>query len=277
MMPNEIDDVTRLMFVGNGREAESIIALSFDRFLSPTPIHTYIYQGPHNLNYDLLEKYKEFGINVNNITIISDAKLIYEYNVSEDFYKFGGWISQQLLKLMALDQCNHNKILIQDCDIIPIKLYKFFENGAPVLLKKDINNEIKSNNYTSKLLGISSQTNDCFITEFMPILKTDWISFKEQIEKIHNINWISAIIKVFNNDIDHAKSYLNQIQFSEYEILSNWILYNNPIITVNTQKKLTIFNNVINKNIIAYDAIHSKHQLTFNEVGSIINFIEKNI
>jgi hypothetical protein len=233
----------RLMFVGKGREAESILSLKFDCFLDPAPDHTFVYYGDdvsgytinRESNIDLLSKYKEFGIDTSKITVVPDKQLL--ANIDVDIYKFGGWIAQQFIKFLALDSCTDNHILLQDCDVFAIKTYKYFENDLPVplVLPKESHSP-EYYTYITKLLGIDRQTEDCYVTDFMPVNKNDWISLKAQIEKMHNKQWFGAIYDMFVADYPSAPN--NKIWFSEYEILGNWAKFKHPNLQSVIQSRL---------------------------------------
>jgi len=221
---------TRLLFIGMDRVQDAIHTLKYDNFLLGID-STKIYYGPRDLDFNLLDKLKTAGIDTRNFTVHQDVDLINTTAYHTEFYKFGGWIAQQFVKLLAINACKDQRILVQDCDTHLLQPYSFFNHTQiqPLVLR----NETHSTEYYSyieKILGIPRQTHHCFVTEFMPITNKSWIAMLDRIQKLHNLDWFSAIYEVFDQDYKGS-----QIWFSEYELLGNWQLYLNPDLTTYPQ------------------------------------------
>ena len=217
----------RIFFVHSSRIIDSIITLSFDYMLDPVPKHTYIYYGPGS--QDLLAIYRQHGINTDNFTVIHDRDFIPEY-----LHKFTPWLVQQLAKLIALDTLDYDSILIQDCDTFAIKPYRYSEptyfvyKELMVLDTTQYRQVIK--NYQS-LTNMPASYGASFISEFMPIKKSDWTAFKQHIAP--DGQWLATLCKFIDS--------IDQLHFSEYEILGNWIADRTAIQTVE-QRRLEIKN-----------------------------------
>ena len=154
------------------------------------------------------------------MSVVLDPDIVNPYcnEVSVNIYQFGGWIAQQFLKLIALDKCDADRILIQDCDTFAIKPVNFFREDLPVcLVAPSLGSGVGGyNEYYRKITGLNPGVDSCFVSEFMPVLKTDWITLRTRIENIHQCHWLEALHKEF------AKDMSNQVWFSEYQLLGLW-------------------------------------------------------
>lgn len=212
----------RLFFVSSQHLVPSIVALNFDRFIFPKITHTYIHTGPLAPPDNLLGIYERHGIDVSNFTVIQDCNLMSKYPERINFYEFGGWIAQQLIKFAALDQCHSDRILIQDCDAFRTKPTNFFSGDTPIPLVISNGDQFQSEEYSDylvKFTGLTKKTKDSFVTEYMPLSKCDWEIFKNQIENRFGQSWLDAMITQFKTD----SAFVPQIWFSEYELLGNWL------------------------------------------------------
>ena len=221
------------MFVGSNKVVDSIITLQFDKFLQPCPSDTIIYT---NADADLLALYKQYNINTTNFTVVNDRELLAQYNQTTLPNKFNYWILQQLIKFMAIDTCKSTEVLVQDSDIILTRPYNYFNNGKPVpFVSPDTTHSAGYYEYVKKFTGRPRQTADCFVTDFMPLRNSDWCSLKQHIEDMYNQDWLTAMISVFTNDLARG-----DIVFSEYELLGNWLLINNPGLKTTVQREFPL-------------------------------------
>ena len=219
----------RLMFVNSRRVADSIATLSFDNFVITDTDQTYIFYGPEILDYDLIALYQSHGINTSNFNVVVDQDLLNQFKLMTldvDIYKFGGHISQQALKLIALDLADAHQVLIQDCDTFAIKPYQCFDNLKPVPFV--VNNPILNSefyDYYMLLTGTPRSNPLSFVTEFMPVDKQHWNSLKQHIENQFSQHWLIAMYKLLD------QTFTTAAPFSEYEILGNWQSHCDPTIT----------------------------------------------
>ena len=223
--------MTRLMFLNTSRIPEFLCVLQYDRFLVPAPDRTIIYYGnvstsnpeSTDIETELLNKFVEYGINAKNFTLINDKELFDRCNFN--LTDFGGWIYQQLIKMLAIDSCNDSQILIQDGDSFAIKPYVYFDHNQPVCtVRLDTTDFDEYEKYIDRIVQLPRLTTSSFVTEFMPLEKTTWNSLKARIEEIHNCNWLDAIYNIFK--LYNAGNGIGT--FSEYELLGNWALHLNP-------------------------------------------------
>jgi hypothetical protein len=277
--------MNRLMFVGDDRIIDSIITLKFDKFLTPSLNSTTIYLRP---NIDLLSIYQEHGIDTSNFKVVHDRELISNYCPSTNIHEFNGWIAQQIIKLIALDTCPYDKILIQDCDTFLLKPYQYFDQDLPVpLILPDETHSTEYYQYIEKFLGIPRQTTGSYVTEFLPILKSDWISLRAQIEQRYNMHWLNAMLDQFRQDLMDGKS----LWFAEYEMLGNWMQYLRPDMKTIDQVRFTFSDRVSGQwrhrgdvrqqlswksyNSFAVKLYQKENKITLQECNSFIEYVHK--
>ena len=283
--------MTRLMFVGCHRIIESVLTLQFDRFLIPVPKQTIIYLEPiprdnSLFRVDLLALYRSFGINTDRFRLILDPPVDPDAN----FRQFGPWIGQQLLKLMAIDACTDDEILLQDADTFAVKPYHYFkENETITFVLPGETHTIEYFEYVTKFLNIPRQYPGSFITEFLPIKKSDWLSLRTQIEKIHNKSWMQAMIDQFSKD----RQVTNPLWFAEFEMLGNWFMYKHPDMRTIQQKRYSLNDRSLNEyrkygiikqnmpfpyyNCICLKLYDNQGQLTLNEVSTLVDYLNLSI
>lgn len=286
--------VIRLFFVADTRIADSILTLKFDHFLDPQPDQTYVCLGSVK-PIDLLKIYQDHGIDTSKMKIIYDHELISRSaNPGFDYRKFGGWINQQFLKLLALDQVNSDRVLIQDCDTFSLVPYQYFDESTPrYYVIENTTQSLEYYQYVKTFTGKQRQTDHCFVTEFMPVLKKDWIELKDQLEQTHGCNWLMAFDQVFSAD---RKNNPGQIWFSEYELLGNLGLQKNPEATFQFQYRLSLYDDTTDywkdhsdyytleeffklDNINRFNCVCIKSSTVINEqhIGPIVNIVKGSV
>ena len=247
--------ITRLLFIGQGREPDAMQTLKYDHMIKDIG-DTIIYYGPEDRDTDwILPAMEKEGIDTSRFTIHLDAELRnkQDKHIIKDFYTYGGWISQQIIKLLAIDRCEAELILVQDCDTYLLKKHKFFDNLYNPVPMVERNKSCHPHFYlfVEEILKIKRQTQDSFVTEFMPITKTSWNSMVKHIENTHGKHWLDAIFDTFEKVArlprpidDDEPIYQDQetrlTRFSEYEILGNWQVHNDPNMVLQSQVR---FNN----------------------------------
>jgi len=232
----------RLFFVHQNYIADSILTLWYDQYLQPEIEQTTIYFGTDNQKNNLLDLYQEFSISTNRLSVVLDPDIVNPYcaKINVNIYQFGGWISQQFLKLIALDECDADRILIQDCDTFAIKPVNFFKENLPVCLIVPSSTPRSYNNYYQKMTRLGCETNLHFVSEFMPVLKTDWIALRTRIEDIHQCHWLHALHKEFTKDVN------KQVWFSEYQLLGLWAMHQHPNLETILQSRLQLTEKKLN-------------------------------
>lgn len=229
---------TRLLFMGSEKIIESAIALHFDCNLDPVPDQTVIYTNVDE-EFDLLGFYREQGITTDNFRVVYDQKILQQY-ADTGIWELNSWLRQQIIKLAAIDETDDQQILIQDCDVFPLVPYQYFRSGNPVSYV--LYNDTHSSGYykyIKKFTGKRRVTEHCFVTEFFPILKSEWTSLKTRVEGKFDTGWASAIVRTLVSDAEKAKG--KPVWFSEYELLGNWCTYQNPEREMIGQHRLELF------------------------------------
>ena len=218
----------RAVFVGGYRMGHAIMSFQFDHFLEGID-KTYIISNISEHHYRAtLEKYVDDPsrfVYVNDQELIDAYPEILHWDQPGDYR--GTWLRQQALKIACLDYFDEESFLIQDPDTFAIRPYKCFDGKTPNFFV--LPNTTHSPGYYSVIedsLGIKRQTTDCFITEFLPFLKEDWVAMRQQIEQKHNKHFLDAII-----DSCQREAETNLIWFSEYELLGNYALTRRKIDT----------------------------------------------
>lgn len=211
--------IARAIFIAGYRIPHACLTLQFDQYLERID-QTYIFT---NVDVEYLDSvFRKYNIVTDNFIYVHDSEMDARWPtmrnwVYPDDYR-GTWLYQQALKLASVEYCDADVTLIQDPDTFCIKPYSCLtEDGKLILFI--LPNETHSPGYYRALnsLGIKRQTPHCFVSEFMPVYKEDWLSAKATIERISGRD-------VFDSIID-AVPYENNIKwFSEYEFLGNWIM-----------------------------------------------------
>lgn len=264
------------------RVADLLLTLKFDRFLYPRPDKTYIFYGPQDLDLDLDQMLNEHNIDTSTFEIMPDRHMWNNRALEVDIYQFGGWIGQQLIKFLSLDLVDYQDcVLIQDCDTFNVQPYTWITNNCPQLyVRENTDHSVGYYEYVKKFTGQERQVPHCFVSEFMPVLKTDWIELKNQIESIYQQSWLTAMHGQFV--VDSAKHrnpnpLLPPIWFSEYELLGNWAVYKNPKINLVPQKRfdLTHYNKNKITTLTDFNCVCNSGAITLNEVDEFANYINR--
>lgn len=188
--------------------------------------------GPEKVN--VVNFYRLHGIDISQFEIVWDQELFNSiglYNMPHDIYQWGGHISQQLIKLLALDYYNSDKILISCADTFCTKPKEFFCNERPrpwIVNNPFLNNQFKE--FYEYLTGIKQVHHWSFISESMPVKRVHWDSFKLHIEQRFQLPWFDALMKCLLEQ-DQSKP----MPISEYEILGNWQLHQDNKIELDEQ------------------------------------------
>jgi hypothetical protein len=277
--------MNRLIFVGNDRIVDSIITLKFDHFFNPALNTTTIYLRP---DVDILSIYRDHGIDTGNFSVIYDRDLVAKYCSSTNIHEFNGWIAQQMIKLIALDTCPYEEILIQDCDTFLLKPYCYFDQGLPVpLILPNETHSIEYYQYIEKFLGIPRQSTGSYVTEFIPVLKSDWISLRSRIEERYGMRWLEALLKQFRQDQAQGLS----LWFAEYEMLGNWMQHLRPDMKTVDQVRFTFSDRVSGQwryrgdfrqqlswnsyNSFAIKVYQTENKITLQEYNKLVDYVHR--
>ena len=215
--------IVRALFIGTYRISHACLSLRFDHYLENIS-QTYVFT---NAQVDILDNVlKSYHIDTSSFTYITDATMDAMYPTLRNWWLpndyRGSWLYQQALKMASLDFIDADCILIQDPDTFSIVPYNCFENDK--IKYFILPNETHSHGYYQALnsLGIERQTPHCFVTEFTPMLKEDWLSMKQTLIERNNCDPFDAMI--------NAVPYDNGVKwFSEYEFMGNWTMHKREI------------------------------------------------
>jgi hypothetical protein len=229
--------ICRLMFVASTKVIESVLTLQFDKFLNPKPDRTIVYLGSvvepgrrWRNPINLLEIYQQHGIDTSTFTVVHDLDILEQHQELNLYGTMNFWIRQQLIKFMAIDSCASENILIQDSDILLTQPYHYFDNNEPVpAVLEGAEHDAEYYEFVNKFTGRPRQTNNSFITDIFPLKKHYWESLKKQIENSYHRPWLEAVKY-------ELKLKQGHIWFSEYEILGNWMLIQNPSLKMVVQR-----------------------------------------
>jgi hypothetical protein len=225
----------RVLFLAKYRVPHACMSLQFDHFLEGIDVTVIASPLPKSVLWSIFKKY---NIDTTTFEYVSDHEVLPLYPQIEnwlfnDDYR-GPWLRQQAIKLSFLDHLNYDVMLMQDPDTFLIEPYRCYNNGR--LNCMVLPNERHSYGYYKVLenaLGITRQTEHCFVTEFVPVLKDDITAMKHTLEQRHNKHWLDAIIDnvPLENTIPPWQRYEGeQIRwFSEYEFVGNWAMSRHEI------------------------------------------------
>jgi hypothetical protein len=222
--------ITRIIFCAPYRIPVATVSLKFDYNLPG--IEKNIIVSPVSTQ-DLRRYLSQHGVDYNRFEHLPDQELIACYPEINNWVFEGdprnNWLKQQALKLAALDYIKYDVALIHDPDTWMIQPYQCVDaTGQLCMLALEDTTEGSYDQVLPEVLGISRQTQHCFVTEFLPIYKQDWNSLKQLLEHRYNQNFLDAIIDRVPaiETIDGSQTLK---WFSEYEFLGNWIMTQRPV------------------------------------------------
>lgn len=199
--------------------------MQFDHYLQNID-QTYIFtdMSPDFVNQVL----QNHNIDTSKLIYVEDKQMNALYPTLRNWWfdddPRGSWLYQQALKMASVDYLDADCVLIQDPDTFSIVPYTCInERGEPKFFI--LPNETHSYGYYKVItnsLGIPRQSPHCFVTEFMPTFKEDWLSLKHTLETRNNCDAFDAII----NNVPLEKGIR---WFSEYEYLANWTITQRPV------------------------------------------------
>lgn len=231
------------MFVGHGRWAEALLTLTYDRYLQPKPDSTVIYVADIDTAKDWQEQFLRLGISTADKDIHADITLAKNTTAWPRLWEVNGWLAQQMLKLLALDQHTEQRVLIQDCDTWCISPYQWWDSRPRIMTVAAHPSPPAYRPYTTRLLA-RPPAPQCFVTEFMPVWRPHWETLKQHICVDINKDWLTTLLDYFW--FDHQR-HDRDIWFSEYELLGNWQLLQDPEITVLQQHRFEITDDIMRR------------------------------
>jgi hypothetical protein len=219
--------VARIVFLARYRVAHACMAMQFDHFLKGIDRTIIATPVPKE---ELWPVFESHGIDTSRFDYVNDSVIFHQYPevnnwVFEGDYR-GWWLRQQAIKLAYLDYLDYDVALMHDPDTFMVEPYCCWNNGQLNMLVLPNTTHGSYERVLPSVLGMPRQTDHCFVTELVAVVKQDWLALKSTLEHRHQQHFLNAII-------DHVPAMPtvppwgtgNLIKwFSEYEFLGNWAL-----------------------------------------------------
>lgn len=190
--------VTRILFLAEYRMPHACFSLQWDHMLQG--ISETIVACTRNLDKSLVDQaFRKYGIDTSTFTYMDDA-IIYEKYPEVNNWVFPGdyrtyWLRQQAIKLSYIDFLDRDVMMIQDPDTFMIEPYQPYNNGRLNLMSLLNTTQGSYEGVFEAITGIPRPTPHCFVTEFVPVRKTDWMSLKQCLaSRWPDKHWLDAII-----------------------------------------------------------------------------------
>jgi hypothetical protein len=247
---------TRIIFCAPYRIPVACVSLRFDHNL--VGLSKSIIVSPVE-THDLFRYLSKYGIDTNRFEHIHDQELVARYPEIEHWVfendPRNNWLKQQALKLAALDYIEFESALIQDPDTWLTVPYHSVNNGNLTMLALKNTTEGSYDPVLPSVLDIDRQTEHCFVTEFMPVLKADWLSLKHTLETRHSQDYLTAIIDHIPG-IETIDGTQELKWFSEYEFLGNWTMTQRAVdFMFQTRFHFDNINDLTNLDTTAYNSV----------------------
>lgn len=221
---------SRVLFLAKYRVPHACFSLQFDSYIQG--IDKTIIASP--LTQDELEPiWKKYNIDSSKFEYVNDSIIYERYPevnnwVFPDDYR-GWWLRQQAIKLAYRDMLDDDVILMYDPDTFMIEPYRCYDPESDTLNLLSLFNTVHGsyNGVFESITGIGHPSPHCFVTEIVPVRKTDWIALKELLKnRWPSKHWLDAIIDAVPGLPTIPPWGTGNIikWFSEYELLSNWAI-----------------------------------------------------
>jgi hypothetical protein len=217
----------RIVFLARYRVPHACLTMQFDHFIEGIDRTVIATTVPKEELWPIFQRH---GIDTANFDYVNDQVIYDQYPevnhwVFADDYR-GWWLRQQAIKMAYLDLLDYDVMLMTDPDTIMVEPYCCWRNGRLNMLALPNVTHGSYDGVLESVLGIPRQTPHCFVTEYVPVLKQDWLNLKHTLEQRHQQHFLDAIIEhVPGMPTVPPWGTGNLIKwFSEYEFLGNWIL-----------------------------------------------------
>ena len=224
----------RIMPVGAHRIGNACLTLQFDRNLDQFD-NTYIVSPLPGAR--LQKVFERYNINTTGFVYLTDQDLIDVYPQINNWYLTneyrGSWLFQQALKLACIDYVDADLVFIQDADTWCSQPYScLVEHELNLFYQPSVSHHWGYYKACENLTGLPRPYPHSFVCDMMPIFKRDWISLRNQISNTFSGHWLDAVID--QTPWDHVAGVK---WFSEYELLAQWSIYQNPDIVLTPQHR----------------------------------------
>lgn len=224
--------ITRIIFLAKYRVPHACFSMQFDHYLQG--VGRTIIATPM-LPEELKPVWDRYNINHESFEYLNDEIIYKNYPevnnwVLENDYR-GWWLRQQAIKLAYLDLINDPVMMINDPDTFLIEPYCAWDGTTLNYLALENTTHGSYEGVLPAIVGISRQTNHCFITELVACCGTDIQNLKKELELQHKKNWLDAIIDAVPGMPTIPPWGNGEIikWFSEYELIGNWTMTQRPV------------------------------------------------
>lgn len=220
--------------MGAHRIGNACLSLQFDHNLD-TFDNTYIVSP---LTGSRLQKvFERYNINTTGFVYITDVELAHQYPQVHNWYLTndyrGSWLFQQAIKLACVDYVDADLVFIQDADTFCSKPYSCLLNDQLNLFHEpNINHHWGYYKAAENLTGLPRPYAHSFVCDMMPVFKQDWSALRDRITAAFPAHWLVSVIDQTPWDYGAGIKW-----FSEYELLANWSIYQNPDIVLTQQHR----------------------------------------
>jgi hypothetical protein len=219
--------VARIVFLARYRVPHACLTMQFDHYLEGID-HTVI--ATPVPKEELWPVFEHHRIDTTNFHYVNDQEIFDRYPevnnwvFAEDYR--GWWLRQQAIKLAYLDYLTYDVALMHDPDTFMVEPYRCWDGHQLNMLVLPNTTHGSYDRVLPSVLGMARQTDHCFVTELVAVMKQDWLALKSTLEHRHQRHFLDAII-------DHVPGIPtvppwgtgNLIKwFSEYEFLGNWAM-----------------------------------------------------
>lgn len=218
--------IVRLLFLAKYRIPHLLFSLQWDNYIQG--VDKTIVCSPM-AKEEIWNILKHWNINVDNWDYINDSVIYEKYPQVNDWvlpgdYR-GWWLRQQAIKLSYLDLIQEDVMLMWDPDTFLIQPYRAIDNNQLQLVTLLNTTHGSYEGVFKAITGYERPTQHCFVTEYMPVRKNDWLSLRNHIQqRWPDKHWLNAIIDAVPGMPTVPPWGNGEIikWFSEYELLGGW-------------------------------------------------------
>jgi len=220
--------VARVMFLAKYRVPHACFSLQWDQHI--LGIDKTIVASPVPRD-QLWRAFDAYRIDTSRFEYVNDDiiyQLYPEVNnwVFENDYRVW-WLRQQAIKLSYIDYIGEDVMLMYDPDTFMIEDYQCYNPNTDTLNFMALLNTTQGsyNRVFECITGLNKVTPHCFVTELVPVRRTDWLALREHLaRRWPGKHWLDAIIDPVPGwpavPPWHFQGHIKW--FSEYEFVGNW-------------------------------------------------------
>jgi len=225
--------VARILFLAKYRVPHACFAMQWDHNLQG--VDYTVIATP--MSRDQLEPvWHRYNIDSSKFVYVND-QMVYEHYPQVNNWVFEGdyrgwWLRQQAIKLSFLDIIQEDVMLMHDPDTFMIIPYSCYHNNTLNLMSLMDTTQGSYNGVFEAITGLPRQSPHCFVTELVPVRRSDWMSLRDHIQqRWPHKHWLDAIIDaVPGMPTVPPWGNGNIIKwFSEYELLGNWAVHQGSV------------------------------------------------